>query len=163
MLTFSKLKSSSIEQGKRILKVFQFGAKTAKESSPFGFDSSAPENWTAIFGETSNKGESVIIGYINKNQLAEVGSSRIYAIGSSGEVVGYVHSRASGVLELNGSEFSGVRFQPLKSAIDAKDIQVAGELAKIALVLNSLVPGSYTPGPITTNLTSTESQTVKLK
>ena len=88
MLTFSKLKSSSIEQGKRILKVFQFGAKTAKESSPFGFDSSAPENWTAIFGETSNKGESVIIGYINKNQLAEVGSSRIYAVGSSGEVVG---------------------------------------------------------------------------
>ena len=133
MLTFSKLKSSTIEQGKRILKVFQFGAKTAKESSPFGFDSSAPENWTAIFGETSNKGESVIIGYINKNQLAEVGSSRMYALGSSGEVVGYVHSRASGVLELNGSTFSGVRFQNLRAATDQADALRNAEFAKIAV------------------------------
>lgn len=163
MLTFSKLKSSSIEQGKRILKVFQFGAKTAKEVGPFGFDSAAPENWTAIYGETSNKGESVVIGYINKNQLAEVGGSRMYALGSSGEVVSFVYARASGVLELNGSTYSGVRFQPLKSAIDANDLMVAGELSKIALVLNSLVLGSYTPGPISTNLTGAESSTVKLK
>lgn len=162
MLTLSKLKSSSIEQGKRILKVFQFGAKTAKESSPFGFDSAAPENWTAIYGETSNKGESVIIGYINKNQLAEVGSSRMYALDSSGEVVGYVYAKASGVLELNGSAYSGVRFQPLKSAIDAKDLQVAGELTKIAASIASL-GGTYAPGPISTNMTSAESQTVKLK
>ena len=162
MITFSKLKSSSIEQGKRILKVFQFGAKTAKESSPFGFDSSAPENWTAIFGETSNKGESVIIGYINKNQLAEVGSSRMYALGSSGEVVGYVHSRASGVLELNGSAYSGVRFQNLKIATDQADSLINAEFAKIAVSIAAL-GGSYIVAPVSTNLTSTESQTVKLK
>lgn len=162
MLTFSKLKSSSIEQGKRILKVFQFGAKTAKEVGPFGFDSSAPENWTAIYSDTSNKDESIIIGYINKNQLAEVGGSRMYALGSSGEVVGYVYARASGVLELNGSEFSGVRFQNLKAATDQADSLINAELAKVAVSIAAL-GGSYTPGTVATNLTNTESPTVKLK
>jgi len=162
MLTFAKVKSSSIENFKRIVKVFQFGAKTAKECGPFGFDSSAPENWTAIYGETSNKGESVIIGYINKNQLAEVGGSRMYALGSSGEVVGYVYARASGVLELNGSEFSGVRFQNLKIATDQTNTLINSELAKIALAIGTL-GGSYIVAPVSTNLASSESITVKLK
>jgi len=162
MLTFAKVKSSSIEQGKRILKVFQFGAKTAKEVGPFGFDSSAPENWTAIYGETSNKAESVIIGYINKNQLAEVGGSRMYALDSSGEVVGYVYARASGVLELNGSTYSGVRFQNLVQAINAQNVLINAELAKVAVSIAAL-GGSYAPGTISTNLTSSESPTVKLK
>lgn len=162
MLTLSKLKSSSIEQGKRILKVLQFGPKTAKEVGPFGFDSSAPENWTAIYGETSNKGESVVIGYINKNQLAEVGGSRVYALDSSGEVVSFVYARASGVLELNGSEFSGVRFQNLVQAINAQNVLINAELAKIAVSIGAL-GGSYTPGTISTNLASSESTTVKLK
>lgn len=162
MLTFSKLKSSSIEQGKRILKVFQFGAKTAKEVSPFGFDGCAPENWTAIYGETSNKGESVVIGYINKNQLSEVGGSRMYALGSSGEVVGYVYARASGVLELNGNEFSGVRFQNLVQAINAQNSLINAELSKIAVSIGAL-GGSYIVSNVTTNLTSSESATVKLK
>lgn len=162
MLTLSKLKSSSIEQGKRILKVFQFGAKTAKEVGPFGFDSAAPENWTAIYGETSNKGESVVIGYINKNQLSEVGGSRMYSLGSSGEVVGYVYARASGVLELNGDEFSGVRFQTLKTAIDASDTLINAELTKIAGAIASL-GGTYTPANIITDLAPAESPTIKLK
>ena len=162
MLTLSKLKSSSIEQGKRILKVFQFGAKTAKEVGPFGFDSSAPENWTAIYGETSNKGESVVIGYINKNQLAEVGGSRMYALGSSGEVVGYVYARASGVLELNGSEFSGVRFQNLVQAINAQNSLINAELTKIAGAIASL-GGIYTPANIISDLAPAESPTIKLK
>lgn len=162
MLTLSKLKSSSIEKGKRILKVFQFGAKTAKECGPFGFDGCAPENWTAIYSDTSNKDESVIIGYINKNQLAEAGGSRIYALGSSGEVVGYVYARASGVLELNGSEFSGVRFQNLVQAINAQNSLINSELAKVAASI-ALLGGSYTPGTISTNLASSESPTVKLK
>lgn len=162
MLTFSKLKSSSIEQGKRILKVLQFGAKTAKECGPFGFDSSAPENWTAIYGETSNKGESVVIGYINKNQLAEVGGSRMYALDSSGEVVGYVYARASGVLELNGNEFSGVRFQNLVQAINAQNSLINAELTKIAGAIASL-GGTYTPVTIITDLVPAESVTIRLK
>jgi hypothetical protein len=162
MLTFSKLSSSVIEGGKRILKVMQYGAKTAKESGPFGFDSSAPEGWTAIYGETSNMGESVILGYINKNQLAEVGGSRMYALDGNGDVVGFVYARASGNLELNGNAFSAVRFQNLKTAIDNNDSLINAELAKIATAIGTL-GGAYVVAPISTNLANTESATVRLK
>lgn len=162
MVTFSKFKSSVIESGKRIMKVTQFGVKTAKESYPFGFDSVPPEGWTAIYSETSNKSESVIIGYINKNQLAEAGSSRMFSLGNSGEVSGYVYVRASGILELNGNEFSSVRFEKLVQAINAQNLLINAELTKIAVSISAL-GGSYIPGTIRTNLTSSESETVKIK
>lgn len=161
-ISFSKIKSSVIEAGKRILKVEQFGAKTAKESYPFGFDSSAPEGFTAIFAETTNKDASVIVGYINKNQLATIGESRMYAVDPSGEVVGFVYARASGVLELNGSAFSSVRFQSLKIAIDNNDASINAEFSKLATAITSL-GGVYIPATIETNLANTESATVKLK
>lgn len=162
MITFSKIKSASIEQGKRILKVFQFGVKTAKESYPFGFDSMPPEDWTAIYSDTSNNEEAVIIGYINKNQVSGVGESRMYALNSSKSVVGYVMCKASGVTEINGNQYTAVRFSPLKTAIDAKDTLIQQELVKISTALTG-VGGVYAPGTITTNLTNSESPTVKLK
>ena len=163
MITFSKMKSSTIEQGKRILKVLQFGAATAKESYPFGFDSSPLENLTAIYAETTNKGEAVIIGYINKNQIAELGGSRMYSLDSTGNLKAYAYARASGILELNGAEFSAVRFENLLSAINSQNTLINAELVKIAAVLNTLSPGSYVPGSITINLTSSQSPTVKIK
>ena len=162
MITFSKTRSSVIEQGKRILKVMQFGAKTSKESYPFGFDSSPLENMTAIYAETSNKAEAVIIGYINKNQVAEVGGSRMYSLDESGAVKAYVYARASGVIELNGSDFSAVRFENLEHALNSQNLLINTELAKIATAINAIAPGSYVPGTISTNLTSSQSPTVKI-
>ena len=163
MITFSKFKSSTIEQGKRILKVLQFGAKTAKESYPFGFDSSPLENWTAIYAETTNKGEAVIIGYINKNQIAELGGSRMYSLDSTGNLKAYAYARASGILELNGNQYTAVRYENLLQAINSQNALINAELVKIATVLNTLSPGSYIPGSITINLTSSQSPTVKIK
>jgi hypothetical protein len=163
MISLAKFKSASIEGGKRIIKALTLGgAATAKEVYPFGFDSQALGDLTAIYADTSNKDESVIIGYINKNQLAEAGGSRMFAIGNSGEVVGFVYARASGVLELNGSAFSSVRFQSLKIAIDNNDALINAELAKIATAITTL-GGTYVVAPIGTNLLNTESATVKLK
>lgn len=162
MITFSKFKSSSIEAGKRIIKVLQFGPKTAKEAYPFGFDSQPPEDWTAIYAETSNNEESVIIGYINKNQLAGVGESRMYSVDAQGAVMAYVVCDATGRISLSGSTYSAVRFQPLKTAIDNKDALLSNEFAKIAAAI-ALLGGTYVPGPVGTVLTSSESPTIKLK
>ena len=163
MVTYSKLKSATIENGKRILKVLQFGAKTAKESYPFGFDSNPIEDMTAIYAETSNVGEAVIIGYINKNQLAEVGGSRMYSLDASGQLKAYAYARASGVLELNGNEFSAVRHENLVQAINAQNQLINSELVKIATAINSVALGAYVAGSISTNLTSSKSETVKIK
>lgn len=162
MITFSKLKSSTIEQGKRILKVLQFGAKTAKECAPFGFDSAEAENMTAIFAETFNAGESVIIGYINKNQLAEPGESRMYSIDASGVVKAFIYARKNGVLELNGNEYFGVRFNPLNNALLDQQTKINVELAKIVTSISSL-GGTYVNAPLTNTFELAKSETIKIK
>jgi hypothetical protein len=161
-ISLSKLKSSTIEQGKRFLKVLQFGAKTAKESYPFGFDSVPPADWTAIYAETTNKDESVIIGYINRNQLASIGESRIYALGSNKEVTAFLWAKSQGDLLLNGSNFTAVRFDPLDTALQTEKSQINAELIKIQIAIASL-GGSYTISPINIDVSNAESSTVKLK
>ena len=162
MITFAKVRSSTIEGGKRILKVLQFGTKTAKEVSPFGFDSSPLDNWTAIYSETTNKSDSVIIGYINQNAIAESGESRMFSLGSDGLVLGWVHLKKNGNLELNGGTYSAVRFENLVQAIDNQNVLINSELAKIAIALTAL-GGTYIVSNIMTNLTASQSSTVKLK
>jgi hypothetical protein len=162
MITFSKYSSALITLGKRILKVKQFGAKTAKECAPFGFDSQPREGWTAIYAETTNKDESVVVGYINKNQLVGAGESRMYAVGSNGELLGYVYNRNDGVLGLNGFAFSAVRYAPLNTALQAQNTLINAELTKIQAAITSL-GGSYTRAPTTVNISPSESQTVKIK
>jgi hypothetical protein len=162
MITYSKLKSSTIENGKRILKVLQFGTKTAKECAPFGFDSAAPENMTAIFSETSNAGESVIIGYINKNQLAEPGESRMYSVDSTGAVKAYIFAKKTGEVEINGNENFAVRFDPLNDALIEQQTKINTELINIAAAISAL-GGTYINISINTNFETAKSETVKLK
>lgn len=162
MITYSKIKSSVIENGKRILKVLQFGTKTAKECAPFGFDSAPPENMTAIFAETSNAGESVVIGYINKNQLAEPGESRIYSIDSTGAVKAYLFARNTGLLELNGNDYFATRFDPLNNALLEQQTKINAELSKIVASISAL-GGTYINLPLTTTFESAKSETIKIK
>lgn len=162
IITYAKFKSAVIEAGKRVITVLQFGAKTAKEAAPFGFDSQPPADFTAIYLETSNVGESVIVGYINKNQLSAVGEARAYAVDASGHVVSFIWAKNDGSLELNGNAFSAVRFQNLKIQLDSLQNQINAQLPLIASGI-ATGGGVYTPTNINIDLTNSESPTVKLK
>ncbi len=163
MISLAKYFSSAIEQGKRILKVTQFGTKTAKECYPFGFDSQPLEGMTAIYSETSNADESVIIGYISKNQLAGKGESRMYSVDASGVPVAYILCDASGRISLNGNAYSSVRFENLVTGLNNQNNLINAEFAKIATAINALAPGSYIPALVNTNISTAKSETVKLK
>lgn len=160
--TLSKFKSFIIENGKRILKVNQYGAKTAKESYPFGFDSAPLKDFTAIYMETSNADESVIVGYINKNQTAALGESRMYALGSSGEVVGFVWAKADGKLLLNGDAFSSVRYENLNTELQNQITAINNQFNAVSASIANL-GGVFTPVPTVLNLDSVKSETVKIK
>lgn len=159
---FSKVAESFIENGKRVLKVLQFGTKTADEVGPFGIDSNPLKDMTAIYAETSNNSESVIIGYINKNQIAGIGETRLYSLDENAAVKSFIWLKNDGTIELNGNTYSSVRYEPLESGINAKDNLINIELGKISVVLNSLAPGSYTVAPVSTNIASAKNEDVKL-
>lgn len=162
MITFSKYKSATIEKTKRIVKVLQFGAKTAKECAPFGIDSQAIENLTAIYAETTNAGESVVIGYINENALAKEGEMRLFSTDKDGTLKSYLWLKNNGNIELNGNQYTAVRFQELQTALNNQLQLINAELAKISLA-GASVGMIYTPTPIQLNLALSESKSVKLK
>lgn len=161
MIYFSKFSESVIENGKRILKVLQFGAKTADESSPFGVDSNPIKGMTAIYSDTSNNSESVILGYINESQLAEPGEVRFYSLDSNKAVKAFIWLKANGDIQLNGNTYTSVRFEPLKTGLQNSDNALNAELAKIQTAIG-LLGGSYTRLVVNTDIDESENNTVKL-
>ena len=118
MITFSKLKQATLINLKRILKVAQYDVKTASESMPFGEDSSPIKDMIAIFAETSNNSESVIIGYINKNQIAGPGEKRMFSLKEDGTLSTYIWLKADGTMEIGGNNDFAVKYSGLESAFN---------------------------------------------
>lgn len=164
MITFAKFKSSVIEAGKRILKIEGLGgtAATATESMPFGFDGNPIADMIAIHSTTSNNSENVIIGYINKNQLAEVGESRMFSLDSNAALKAFVWCKSDGTIQLNGSDHFAVRFDPLKQSLDNQNTLINAELVKIQTAIGTL-GGAYIPATVSTDIATSKSIDVKLK
>lgn len=122
MLTITTVISAAFDSVKRrITKINRYGKddhQTGPEASPYGTDSNPIAGMRAIYAETSDKGKQVIIGYINKNQLAGVGEHRIYATDSNGNLKFYIWQKADGTCEIGGSGDNMVRFSKLKEAFD---------------------------------------------
>lgn len=162
MISFSRIADVILEQSKRILKVKQFGVKTAKECSPFGEDSSPLENMVAIYADTSNNSESVIIGYINSNQLAGPGEKRIFSLKTDGSLSTSVWLKTDETIEIGGNTNTTVRYVPLNTGLQQQVLSINAELSKIATAINSVAPGAYTLTPITLDITSSNSDKIKI-
>ena len=162
MITLSKLKGVAIEQGQRILKVLQYGPKTANECGPFGLDSSPLENYTAIYAETANVGESLIIGYIQKKQLANPGESRLFSLDSNGVLKAEIFCKSDGTIILNGGGFNSVRYENLNSELQQLKTDMNTELLKVQTAITTL-GGTYANAPLNLDLTTAKSDTIKIK
>ena len=164
MISFAKYSSSIIENGKRIIKAIWMGGSviTVKEVAPFGIDSQPPEGYTAIYANTPNKSEALILGYINTKQLAGVGEQHFYSVGANKEISAFIYLTNTGSININGSEYSAVRFEPLAQAIQTLDNSINTELLKIQTAITAL-GGTYINSPIISDISNAESETIKLK
>lgn len=147
MISFSKVKSAIIEGGRRILKVREYGAKTAVEVAPFGDDSNPIKEMTAIYAQTQENGDRIIIGYINEQQLAAVGEKRLYSIKADGSIGSFVWLKNDGTLELSGSADNAVRYQALDNALQNMVTKINAENLKIQAAITAL-GGTYVQLPV---------------
>lgn len=117
-----KIISTEIDKNKsRIIKFLRKGqndVQTSNEAMAYGLDSNPIENMVAIYAETSQKGRTVIIGYINKNQLAAPGEYRTYSTDAAGNMKFYTWLKNDGTYEIGGTVDNMVRFSKLKEAFD---------------------------------------------
>jgi len=160
MITFSKVRDFVIENGKRILKVQEYGVKTAKVASNYGDDSQPLKNMTAIYSPTAVNSEPVIIGYINTNQVAQEGEKRIFSQSLDGSLSFAIHLKTNGTCEIGGAVDNAVRYQALSTSLAYSDTLLNAELAKIATAIG-LLGGAYTFTPVVTNILSSKIDQIK--
>ncbi|PXX26291.1 hypothetical protein C7967_11553 [Thalassospira sp. 11-3] len=160
MITFSIVKDSILDAGKRILKIVEFGPKTTKECAPFGEDSAPLKDMVAIHARTTESGESVVIGYINKDQLANPGEKRMYSLKPDGSLSFDIYLKNDGTVEIGGNGHHLVKYAPLNTALTDQDTAINTELGKIALAIGSL-GGTYTPATVATDISASRAENVK--
>ncbi len=105
----------------RIIKFRRFGksdVQTSPQVAPYGTDSNPIKDMIAVYSATSEKGETVIIGYLNKNQLADIGEHRTFSTDEDGNVQFFVWLKNDGTLQLGGDSKHLARFEELKSGFD---------------------------------------------
>jgi len=121
MLNFVKTISSRIVSDKRFIKFLRYGKHDVQESvqtSPFGVDSNPLEDFIALYAPTGEKGETTIIGYLNKNQLADIGENRIFSLQENGDLSTFIWLKNDETMEIGGDTDFMVRYSELESAFN---------------------------------------------
>lgn len=118
MNTISIVKQVTIDKGRKSLKVSEFGVKTADLVSSFGDDGSPLKDMVALYSTTSNVGENVILGFINKHQIAQPGEKRIFSLKPNGELSFDIHLKGNGTCEIGGNTDYAVRYSKLEEAFN---------------------------------------------
>lgn len=165
MLTLTKVISTEFNDIKqRLIKVLGFGKNDIQkpiQASPSGDDSNPIKGMIAVYGDTNDLSEKVIIGYLNKTQLAEPGEKRLYSVDSNGALKAYAWFKANGDIHLNGDTDNAVRWTALNTQLQNEVTALNAEFVKIAAAINALVPGLYTPATITLNINSAKINDIK--
>ena len=122
MISIVKILSSEFDDLKRrIIKVLRRGksdVQTSKEIGPFGIDSNPVNGMYAIHAETGIRGKTVIIGYININQIAAIGEMRLYSTDADGALKTYTWLKNDGTIEIGGNDDFMVRYSKLETAFN---------------------------------------------
>lgn len=117
----TKVISTRIVNSKRLVKFLGIGRSDVQEKNevgPFGIDSNPVKDMVAIMAPTSEIGKDVIIGYINTNQMAEVGETRLFSTDLDGVEQIFIHLKNDGNIEFGDNADNLVRFSKLKLEFD---------------------------------------------
>ena len=113
--------STALDTTYRVVKVLRMGkddVQEAAECAPFGVDANPIKDMIAVYAETIDKGDSVIIGYLNANQLAAPGEVRMYSTDADGAMKTYTWLKADGTMEIGGSANHMVQYEALATAFN---------------------------------------------
>lgn len=144
----------------RVVKILRFGrndVQTSFEASPYGIDSNPIKDMIAVYAPTTDKGETVIVGYINKNQKAGIGELRIFATDTNGIEKFYCWMKANGTMEIGGESNFAVKFNELKTEFNKLKTDHNSFLTEYKLHTHAgvTVGGGSTAPPVSTQLSNT--------
>ena len=131
-----KVISTIITGGATMIKFLGSGKNDVQEKnqiSPFGVDSNPIKDLIAVYSPTSEIGNEVIIGYIQRSQIADPGEIRIFSTNAEGDEQISLYLKKDGTAEFGGSADNMVRYSELKSAFD----ELKGDFNSLVNAYNS--------------------------
>jgi len=150
MMNIVKVISTKLDdQSRRLIKYLRMGKSDVRESlqaSPYGTDSNPIADMVAVYAPTLQNGKPVIIGYVNKNQIADVGEHRIFSTDADGLVKMFIHLKNDGTAEFGGDAKNMVRFQELETGFN----QLKSDFNSFITTFNIHLHAGVTPGIGTT-------------
>lgn len=157
-MNFVKIDSTLLDNlQRRVAKFLRYGksdVQTSLQVAPHGIDSNPVKDMYALYGETDQKGKTVVIGYLNKNVLAAIGETRIFSTDANGELQAWTWHKADGTIEMLGSAKHLARFEELKSGFD----QLKTDFNNLVNAFNShMHPTAGTGAPSPPTVTGTSS------
>jgi hypothetical protein len=147
-----KVISTRVVSEIRQIKFLRMGKSDVQETeqiTPFGIDSNPVKDMIAVYSPTLQQGEPVIVGYINKNQISDVGETRIFSTDENGTLKTFIHLLNDGTMKIGGDADFMVRFNALKSGFD----QLKSDFNNHLTNYNTHVHSGVTTGPGTSGPT----------
>lgn len=115
------ISTSANSLGQRLIKVLRFGRKDIREpiqATPYGVDSNPVKDMIAVYAETDSKGSKVVVGYLNKNAIAQPGEVRLFSTDADGVEQTYIYLTNGAKIELGGNADNAVRYSKLEDAFN---------------------------------------------
>lgn len=166
MITVKVISTAYNKIKQRLVKAYRYGKNDVvetEEMAPAGIDGNPIKDMVAIYADTKSNSAPIIIGYIQKEQLAEPGELRIFSQNSSGQAQAYVWLKTNGNIEFNGNTNNLVKFTELNTGLQAYKTEVDIQLNKIAAFINALAPGTFPVLPINSTMNIDGAKADKLK
>lgn len=147
MITVVKMISNSYDSLGRLISKFQRMGKADIQEvitvGPFGIDSRAIKDMVAIHAQTGVSGESVVIGFINKDCIAAIGENRIFSTDENGVSSTYIHLKNDQTMEIGGNTDFMVRYSELENAFD----ELKNDHNDLVTAFNSHMHATAATGP----------------
>lgn len=125
--------------GRRLVKVLANGPADVRESvqaAPHGIDANPVKDMVAVYAQTEERGKAYVIGYLNKNLLADVGELRLFSTSDSGQLQAWMWLKNDGTIEILGSDDNLVKFKQTEATI--KELQ--DDITALKQAFTSWVP-----------------------
>lgn len=147
MITVVKMISNSYDSLGRLISKFQRMGKADIQEvitvGPFGVDSRAIKDMVAIHAQTGVSGESVVIGFINKDCIAAIGENRIFSTDENGVLSTYIHLKNDQTMEVGGNTDFMVRYSELENAFN----ELKNDHNDLVTAFNSHMHATAATGP----------------
>jgi hypothetical protein len=152
-------------QNKRVIKVNSMGkgnTQTGLQASPYGIDSNPIPGLIGVYTQSSEMGKTALLGYLNKEMIADVGEIRTFATDADGVEKAYIWLKNDETIEIGGDVDNLIRYAPLNSSIQGMSTDINAELVKIATGITA-AGGTYTPTPVLVDLSAAKIDDIKTR